>query len=43
DPPLARKRRAEKAEITDEHGACTMCGEFCAYKVMNGRQRTCAP
>jgi phosphomethylpyrimidine synthase len=43
DPPLARRRRAEKAEITDEHGACTMCGEFCAYKVMNGRQRTCIP
>jgi phosphomethylpyrimidine synthase len=41
DPPLARRRRAEKAEITGEHGACTMCGEFCAYKVMNSRQRSC--
>ena len=22
----------------EEHGACTMCGEFCAYKVMNERK-----
>ncbi|KJS00147.1 MAG: phosphomethylpyrimidine synthase [Desulfobulbaceae bacterium BRH_c16a] len=43
DPPLARRRRAEKAEITEEHGACTMCGEFCAYKIMNSRQRSCPP
>ena len=41
DPQLARRRRAEKAEITGEHGACTMCGEFCAYKVMNNRPRSC--
>ncbi len=37
DPVLARKRRAETVEITGEHGACSMCGELCAYKVMNRR------
>lgn len=39
DPPLARKRRGTTAEIADAHGACTMCGEFCAYKIMDGRKR----
>ena len=42
DPAKARRLRAESG-VDEEHGACTMCGEFCAYKVMNGRQRTCAP
>lgn len=32
DPALARKRRGATAEVADSHGACTMCGEFCAYK-----------
>ncbi len=38
DPALARRRRQETAKAADAHGACTMCGEFCAYKVMNGRK-----
>ncbi|MBM9603623.1 phosphomethylpyrimidine synthase ThiC [Desulfopila inferna] len=37
DPPLARKRRGETTSA-DQHGACTMCGEFCAYKIMNSRK-----
>lgn len=37
DPGLARKRRASTQENADKHGACTMCGELCAYKVMNQR------
>ncbi len=37
DPPLARKRR-EETTSADQHGACTMCGEFCAYKIMNSRK-----
>jgi phosphomethylpyrimidine synthase len=32
DPARARSLRAESG--VGEHGACTMCGEFCAYKVM---------
>lgn len=40
DPPLARKRRGATAEVADTHGACTMCGEFCAYKIMDGRQKS---
>ena len=36
DPPKARRLRAESG-VDEEHGACTMCGEFCAYKVMNER------
>jgi phosphomethylpyrimidine synthase len=36
DPEKARRLRAESG-VTEEHGACTMCGEFCAYKVMNER------
>ncbi len=39
DPPLARKRRAETTQPSAEHGACTMCGEFCAYKIMDGRKK----
>jgi phosphomethylpyrimidine synthase len=34
DPVKARRLRAE-SPVAD-HGACTMCGEFCAYKVMDG-------
>ncbi len=33
DPEKARQMRAESGVA--EHGACTMCGEFCAYKVMD--------
>ena len=38
DPALARKRRGATEETADIHGACTMCGELCAYKVMNSRK-----
>ncbi len=34
DPEKARKLRAESGVA--DHGACTMCGAFCAYKVMDG-------
>jgi len=37
DPEKARRLRAESG-VDEEHGACTMCGEFCAYKVMNERK-----
>jgi len=33
DPDRAREYRANSP--VSEHGACTMCGEFCAYKVMD--------
>ena len=33
DPARARRLRAESG--VSDHGACTMCGEFCAYKVMD--------
>ena len=33
DPDRAREYRAKSP--VSEHGACTMCGEFCAYKVMD--------
>jgi len=33
DPDKARQLR-EESGVAD-HGACTMCGEFCAYKVMD--------
>ncbi|PID74136.1 MAG: phosphomethylpyrimidine synthase [Desulfobacterales bacterium] len=39
DPPLARKRRGVTAEAADKHGACTMCGEFCAYRIMDQRNK----
>ncbi len=39
DPELARRRRSESG-VDEEHGACTMCGEFCAYKVMSERKKT---
>ena len=38
DPALARKRRGSTKEAADKHGACTMCGDLCAYKVMNNRK-----
>ena len=38
DPALARKRRGESG-VDEDHGACTMCGEFCAYKVMDERKK----
>jgi phosphomethylpyrimidine synthase len=38
DPAKARRLRAESG-VDEEHGACTMCGEFCAYKVMNERRQ----
>jgi phosphomethylpyrimidine synthase len=38
DPELARKRRGESG-VDEEHGACTMCGEFCAYRVMDERKK----
>lgn len=37
DPARARRLRAESG-VDEEHGACTMCGAFCAYKVMNERR-----
>ncbi|MFO7831473.1 MAG: phosphomethylpyrimidine synthase ThiC, partial [Desulfuromonadaceae bacterium] len=37
DPERARTRRSEN-KAADEHGACTMCGEFCAVKVMDERR-----
>ncbi len=38
DPALARKRRSESG-VDEEHGACSMCGEFCAYKIMDQRKK----
>ncbi len=37
DPEKAHRLRVESG-VEEEHGACTMCGEFCAYKVMNKRR-----
>jgi len=37
DPELARVRRGESG-VDERHGACTMCGEFCAYRIMEGRR-----
>jgi phosphomethylpyrimidine synthase len=37
DPAKARRLRAESG-VDDGHGACTMCGEFCAYKIMAKRK-----
>ncbi|MCK4621026.1 MAG: phosphomethylpyrimidine synthase ThiC [Desulfuromonadales bacterium] len=36
DPEKARRLRAESG-VDESHGACTMCGALCAYKVMNER------
>jgi len=38
DPEKARRLRAESG-VDEEHGACTMCGSLCAYKVMNERKK----
>jgi len=38
DPDLARKRKAATAAATVDHGACTMCGDLCAYRVMDSRK-----
>ncbi|WP_429885396.1 phosphomethylpyrimidine synthase ThiC [Geoalkalibacter halelectricus] len=38
DPDKARRLRAESG-VDEEHGACTMCGEFCAYQVMSDGSR----
>ncbi len=43
DPFLTRARRGATADVADTHGACTMCGEFCAYKIMDGRKKTSTP
>jgi phosphomethylpyrimidine synthase len=40
DPDKARQLRAESGVA--DHGACTMCGEFCAYKVMDDAMATAA-
>ncbi len=39
DPERARRLRAESG-VDESHGACTMCGALCAYKVMNERSDT---
>jgi len=41
DPVKARRLRAESG-VDEDHGACTMCGEFCAYKVMTSRKEKIA-
>ena len=38
DNATNERLRAESG-VDEEHGACTMCGEFCAYKVMNERRQ----
>ncbi len=38
DPERARRLREESG--VSDHGACTMCGEFCAYKVMDSAMET---
>jgi phosphomethylpyrimidine synthase len=38
DPVLARKRRETSSAASGKHGACTMCGAFCAYKIMDERK-----
>jgi hypothetical protein len=30
---------AGESGVDEEHGACTMCGEFCAYKNHGGAPR----
>ncbi len=37
DPEKARRLRAESG-VDESHGACTMCGSLCAYKVMDERE-----
>lgn len=38
DPDLARKRKTTATDTAATHGACTMCGDLCAYKVMSNRK-----
>jgi len=38
DPDKARRLRRESG-VDESHGACTMCGSLCAYKVMNERDK----
>ena len=37
DPEKARRLRESSG--VKEHGACTMCGEYCAYQMMEKRQK----
>jgi phosphomethylpyrimidine synthase len=37
-PELARQPRGESG-VDEDHGACNMCCEFCAYKVMDERKK----
>ena len=37
DPEKARKWR-DNSGVDESHGACTMCGSLCAYKVMGDRK-----
>ena len=37
DPEKARRWRDESG-VDESHGACTMCGSLCAYKVMSDRK-----
>ncbi len=37
DPAKARERRSSN-KAADEHGACTMCGDLCAVKIMDERR-----
>jgi phosphomethylpyrimidine synthase len=38
DPDKARRLRSESG-VDESHGACTMCGSLCAYKVMSERSK----
>lgn len=38
DPEKARRLR-ESSGVDEGHGACTMCGEYCAYKIMENREK----
>jgi phosphomethylpyrimidine synthase len=38
DPEKARRLR-DSSGVNEDHGACTMCGEYCAYKVMDEREK----
>jgi phosphomethylpyrimidine synthase len=39
DPELARKIRTERASADED--ACTMCGDFCALKIVNSNYDLC--
>lgn len=38
DPEKAKRWRDESG-VDESHGACTMCGSLCAYKVMDDREK----